>query len=239
MWPGAYPGAVVHLARHTQSKSNVDGINRDKISPLTEKGLNQEMPAVTHRALQLDIDCVISSEADRAFIPLMNLVGMKKIPAIMNVPYFNEFRRPAWTIGEQRTPEIEAAVHRRIAEFGPGYVPEDGEETFEETVDTVWGGLDYIRDLARQQKHRRKPEWKRFLVFSHGLRIRQIRAMILAQGDLEMFAWIFRSMWDVAGYENGGFSTIWHGFKFRSDVRCWNMEDGDVSHIPQDDMTLY
>lgn len=235
MWDGAYPDVVCHLVRHTQSKDNVDGIKRGQKTPLSEKGRVQEMPAVTQRVQTMNVDCVLSSEADRAFLQLMDVVGTKKVHAKMNVPVFNEFRHPTWIINKERTAKVEAASHRRIAEFGPGYVPDEGEESFEETVGIIWDGLNYIRAKARE--HRiltRVRGTKQFVVFSHGNRIRQIQSMIRAQGDLEKFAWLFRSEWEIGGYDNGAFSCIWYGNRFRTDQRsdrCWNIEGGDTSHL--------
>lgn len=227
MWKGADPDVELFICRHPESKANKEDANYGRMTPLSEQGLEQ-IPHIVNFVRDLRIDCMISSDADRAMLPMMSMLDLK-IPSKGIYELYGEFRRPQWTIGKSNSdPEVQAALKRRIDEFGPAYEPQDGEERFEETWDIVERGLEYILVLARETGYRR------FLMFTHGLRGRHYYSKALAGENKEFFAQLFKATYATGGYDNNAIMYLWHGFPFRGTERCWNVELGFSFHIPEE-----
>lgn len=226
MWKGAEPDVEVFIVRHPESKANVEDANYGNTTPLSEKGLKQ-LPFITEHASKFDINCIMSSEADRAVLPVLDISLQHGLLAKKMNPFFNEFRRPRWTVGKSnKDPDVAEALRRRINDFGPGYEVMDGEESFTETAQIIQAGLDHILEVARSE------DFRRILLLTHGLRARQIYSWIFAAGDRDFFAKLFKATYRLGGYENCGFMHIWHGYPFRETEKCWNIELADSSHIP-------
>ena len=224
MHPHANPRVIVHPVRHPHSKGNEDNANYGIETPLTQKGFEQ-IAFITEKAKRLGIDHIACSSAQRTFEPVTQIAKELSV-GVTSTSNLLEWRRPASTIGKKNDdPEVQKILKRRINEFGPGYVPCDGEETFEETVEIISHLLFSFLSLKARN----------VLAIVHCLRYMQVKSYIDAQGNLELFAFLFKNKFRIAGFNNASFAPpIWYGHPYgEPDEMCWNYEEGDSSHLAE------
>jgi len=232
MWDGADPDVIVDAYRHTQSKANVENANFGNKTPLSPKG-ERQVPYIFKDMKKRRIELIVCSHADRAYGPVVSNAHVHGLP-IAPHEFFNEFRRPEGTIGKSNDdPRVKEILKRRIEEFGTAHESLDGAETFAETILVMMSGLEELRQTAIAHGK------KRLGLLSHGLRLRQIEAWILSEGDWDKFAGLFKALYRVGGFANGAHKQFWFGYPFRESPKykenaekCWNIELASDSHIP-------
>lgn len=227
MHSNANPEVEVFCARHPESVANAGGINLGNTAELTEKG-QQQAVHIFERLAALNVEIIVASTASRTFGAVHKLARANGMECI-GTDRFLEWRRPACTIGTRSSdPEMRETLDRRINEFGPGYVPHDGEETWEETVQLIENGLYFLRTLARDLGKRR------IGLVGHCLRMQQIYCRILiGRCDPHLLPLLFRAMHARTGVPNGGIMHFWYGNEFRTNVRNWNVEIADATYLPE------
>ncbi|MDB5245423.1 MAG: hypothetical protein JWN90_528 [Parcubacteria group bacterium] len=226
MWYGADPDLEVLAFRHPLSNDNLDHFHRGRRTRLAPLGVRQIEPII-NKVIELGVTCAVCSTADRAYEPLVETAKKHGLPVVTD-EVFNEFRRPQSSIGKHSDdPEVAAMLLRRIEEFGPDYVAQDGEEGGLENLMIVQSGLDQLLKIG--VKH----SAKRMVYFGHGLRRRQIDSWIRSKGNVYLYAQLFKNSYDVVGDENGGLMRFWHGHPYKNkSKRCWNIELSDVTYLP-------
>lgn len=227
MHSNANPDVEVFCVRHPESVANAQGTNMGSVTALTDKG-REQAEHIFARLMAHKVDLIVASTASRTFGAVYLLSQQHGIECI-GTDRFIEWRRPACTIGEKSVgPDMREILDRRIRLFGPGYVPHDGEETWEETVQLIENGLYFLRTLARDLGRRR------IGLVTHCLRMQQIYCRILlGTCDPFLLPQLFRAMHARTGIANGGFMHFWYGNEYRTNIRNWNIEVADISHLPE------
>jgi broad specificity phosphatase PhoE len=226
MYPHADIDVWAPICRHGLTDANVQRTNFGNRARLTETGIEQTKLLFRHLIDDLKARVILCSEADRTFCALIEEIypGFAIIPS----PLFNEWKRPAYTINKPNDdPEVAKMLRKRREGFGPGYVPQDGEETFEKFATRIERGLNFIRATATNFETKMVP------VLMHGLLARHyFNRMVLGVCDEDRMPPLFRDLYGRTGFANAGIMHSWYGFEYGTRRKGWNVEIADVSYLP-------
>ncbi len=221
--------SVAYFMRHPESTSNIGERNLDDETPLTEFGKAQ-IDHIFDFIQEKDIHHVVCSPADRTFGALMEK-WHPDIPVLVS-PYFSEWKRARCLKNlDRKDPEYVRIKRRRINEFGPDFVPLQGEETWETILTRLYRGFALVRDL----------ESPRTLVLTHHHHALMRLAYVIA-GEIEMmfnnvhhydveqfpqdFVSIFKGLYASSRMHNLRYLEFRYGQKYDSEKLGWNWEVG-------------
>ena len=198
---------TVYFVRHGESESNVGGIRRGHMTPLTKNG-KQQADSVAARASKLTIDVVVSSTMERAKKTAQAIVE-KTGKSVEYSEFFIERIMPSWFIGRLKDdPEAVAAENEMRENFTvPNYRLAD-EENFDDLKKRAISALEHLKERKEEN----------ILVVTHGFFLRAMLAVVIYGADLT--AHELDRILGGTRTENTGISVIKENSKW---ISGWNL----------------
>lgn len=205
---------VVYVMRHPECYSNVGGTNDDDNTRLTPKG-ERQVPGIIRFIHRKKIQFIITSMALRTLeVMIKDRAGLPMVSS----PLFGEWPRADWVRGKKwDEPFVSDIKDRRLAEFGPDFVPLSGEQSWDEKIKSLEAGFRFLQAL----------EQRRVLILGHRYTslMQKVRVLV-GSFDPVLFPFVFRMLDKTSMFENTDYFEFVYTNLYRSEQMGWRCRDG-------------